>query len=58
MSISYYVDETRVGHAVIADGYMTKVSTVEKTYVWNSLTQGPQYKTETSYEYEYFVAIN
>lgn len=58
MSISYYIDETRIGHAVIADGCMTKVNTVEKTYVWNSLTQGPQYKTETSYEYESFVAIN
>ena len=39
---------------------VTKIplKTVEKTYVWNSLTQGPQYKTETSYEYESFVAIN
>lgn len=58
LNISYYVDGVRKGHAVIADGYMSRVSTIEKTYVWNSLTQGPQYKTETLYESESFVAIN
>ena len=40
---------TRNGHFIIADACRKTIQRITRTYVWNSLLYGPQYKTEVTY---------